>query len=64
MINSTNHNKEELMVTEEEMDNFREEAAHERKKEAALRRNPDCRDPEHPGCEVCEDQGDEDEATA
>jgi len=22
--------------------------------EARLRRNPDCRDPEHPGCELCE----------
>lgn len=48
------------MVTEEEMDNFREEAAYERKKEAALKRNHDCRDPEHPGCEFCE--GDIDEA--
>ena len=28
---------------------------------AALTRNPDCRDPSHPGCERCVDKEDENE---
>lgn len=49
------------MIEPEEMDNYREEVAHERRREVALKRNPDCRDPEHPGCEFCEDQGRKDD---
>jgi len=51
------------VITPEEMENYEEEAAHERRestherhREAALKRNPDCRDPDHPGCEFCEDK--------
>ena len=25
-----------------------------------LRRHPDCRDPDHPGCDACRDEDDED----
>lgn len=38
---------------------FREELVRNEKAaktyEAALLRHPDCRDPDHPGCELCED---------
>ena len=53
----------EQVITPQEMENYEEEAAHERRestherhREAALKRNPDCRDPDHPGCEFCEDK--------
>jgi len=35
------------------------EAAAERRYRRILARHPDCRDPDHPGCELCEDQDDE-----
>lgn len=51
------------MITPEQMENYEEEAAHERRestherrREAELRRNPDCRDPEHPGCKFCKNK--------
>jgi len=54
------------VITPEEMDNFEQEAAHERRnerrREAELQKNPDCRDPDHPGCEFC-DNHDKDEET-
>ena len=28
----------------------------ERRRHAQLMRNPDCRDPDHPGCERCDDE--------
>ena len=49
------------MLTPEEMEDCREDDSYERDRDAALRRNPDCRDPEHPGCDFCKQQGDEDE---
>ena len=49
------------MLTPEEMEDCREDDSYERGRDAALRRNPDCRDPEHPGCDFCKQQGDEDE---
>jgi hypothetical protein len=56
----------EQVITPEEMDNFEQEAAHERRnerrREAELQKNPDCRDPDHPGCEFC-DNHDKDEET-
>ena len=33
----------------------------ERRYLVALTRNPDCRDPAHPGCERCADKEDDDE---
>jgi len=32
----------------------------ERQYQHALLRNPDCRDPDHPGCEHCADEEDDD----
>jgi len=59
MINSANKHKENLMITPEEMDNYREEVAYERRREVELKKHPDCRDPEHIGCEFCEDRQEE-----
>ena len=28
----------------------------QRRQQARLQRNPDCRDPDHPGCAACEDE--------
>ena len=42
------------MITPEEMEDCRENDSYERGREAALKRNPDCRDPEHLGCEFCQ----------
>ena len=38
---------------------LRSEARAESKHRNALNRHPDCRDPDHPGCEECEESGDE-----
>jgi hypothetical protein len=38
---------------------LRAEAAAERRYRGLLARYPDCRDPDHPGCERCEPQEDE-----
>ena len=40
---------------------MRQTQALERRYLAALSRNPDCRDPAHPGCDRCVDKEDEDE---
>lgn len=37
---------------------MRRQAMFEKYKEARLARNPDCRDPDHPGCQDC--MGDDD----
>lgn len=47
------------MTTKDDMDNYQEDKSYERGIRAALNRHPDCRDPEHPGCEFCEDKGEE-----
>jgi hypothetical protein len=46
----------------EEQD-LRAERRFERQRANRLALNPDCRDPDHPGCEDCM-EGDDDEATA
>jgi len=40
---------------ESELDDLRAEARWECKQQRLLRAHPDCRDPDHPGCEDCED---------
>lgn len=40
---------------------LRAEARWERQRHARLMRNPDCRDPDHPGCEHCEERDTDDE---
>ena len=42
-----------------ELDSLRAQAAHDRKTHSRLLANPDCRDPDHPGCESCADDDDE-----
>lgn len=41
-------------VDEAECAELRAQDRHERKHAAALRRNPSCADPDHPGCEQCD----------
>lgn len=41
-----------------DVDELRAEARQARAFSHALARHPDCRDPEHPGCELCEGDGD------
>jgi hypothetical protein len=41
-----------------DLEDERQEALFERRYQARLSRHPDCRDPDHPGCEFCE-EGDE-----
>lgn len=40
---------------EERQDAIDEDRAHRRYKQA-LSRHPDCRDPDHPGCDICNDE--------
>lgn len=44
-----------------DIDYMRAEDAAERRYQRRLARNPDCRDPEHPGCELCEPDEDGEE---
>ena len=43
-------------ILEDEREMCMAEIAHDRRKQRALRANPDCRDPDHPGCEACEER--------
>jgi len=45
----------------DDLEDLRAEALWERKRHARLMQNPDCRDPDHPGCEHCEERDDDDE---
>lgn len=40
--------------TDPEIGELRAQAAHDRRTANRLRQNPDCRDPDHPGCIHCE----------
>ena len=42
-------------MTDPELDELRAQARHDRRYRADLAQHPDCRDPDHPGCEACED---------
>jgi hypothetical protein len=44
---------------DDELNDLRLEDRARRRYENALMRNPDCRDPDHPGCESCEENEDE-----
>ena len=61
MLNSMHLLNGDCMLTPEEMESCREDDSYERGVEAALRKNPDCRDPAHPGCKFCQPQGENDE---
>jgi hypothetical protein len=43
---------------EDDLSELRAECNHEARYRRSLMRNPDCRDPDHPGCECCEEQED------
>ena len=40
---------------DDELEDLRNEARWQKQYFARLSRNPDCRDPDHPGCEDCEE---------
>lgn len=44
---------------DDELDDLLQQARFDRRHQADLARHPDCRDPDHPGCEACEDHADE-----
>lgn len=41
-----------------DLEDERQEALFQRRYQARLSSHPDCRDPDHPGCEGCEEQED------
>lgn len=42
-----------IYIDEYELEELRAQVRFERKRDARLSRNPDCRDPDHPGCPKC-----------
>lgn len=48
-------------LAEDDLADLRAEARWERQRHARLMRNPDCRDPDHPGCELCEENENDDD---
>lgn len=44
---------------DDELNDLRMEDRARRQYQSALMRNPDCRDPDHPGCESCEETEDD-----
>lgn len=48
-------------LNEYDYDDMRAEELAERRYRNALSRHPDCRDPDHPGCECCEESDTEDD---
>lgn len=45
---------------DEDMDDLRREVKWQRRRDRELAASPDCRDPDHPGCECCMGEDDED----
>ena len=48
-----------IYVDEYEIEELRAQVRFEKQRHARLMRNPDCRDPDHPGCEHCMETDDE-----
>ena len=48
-----------IYVDEYEIEELRAQMRFEKQRHARLMRNPDCRDPDHPGCEHCMEADDE-----
>lgn len=65
MLDAPRHQEEELMrysdpdLVADDLADLRAEAQWERRRHNMLMRHPDCRDPDHPGCESCADDDDE-----
>lgn len=51
-----------LYDSDDELDDLRMQARFERRYHNDLARHPDCRDPDHPGCEACEGDDDADDS--
>ena len=46
---------------DDDLEELRLDAIAERQHLNRLARHPDCRDPDHPGCQACQDNEDEDD---
>ncbi len=46
-------------LDESDLDYMRAEDFHRRRYQANLASHHDCRDPDHPGCELCEEENEE-----
>lgn len=46
-------------AAQDEMEELRAQAQAERRYQRMLTAHPDCRDPDHPGCESCEEAADD-----
>jgi hypothetical protein len=46
-------------MDQSEADEMRAEDFHRRQYQLNLASHHDCRDPDHPGCELCEEEGEE-----
>jgi len=46
-------------LDESDLDNMRAEDFYRRRYQANLASHHDCRDPDHPGCELCEEENEE-----
>jgi hypothetical protein len=47
-------------IDESEADEMRLEDLHQRRYRFQLLNHPDCRDPDHPTCELCNEENDDD----
>ena len=46
---------------DDDLGDLRAEVYYQRRHQAELLSNPDCRDPDHPSCELCDDEDDHDD---
>lgn len=49
----------DYFIDEYEIEELRAQVRFERQRNARLAQNPDCRDPDHPGCPNCMENDDE-----
>ena len=56
--------KEIFMLDEIEIESLKAQDRYERRYRSHLWAHPDCRDPDHPGCEMCWEDEEEDEDDA
>jgi hypothetical protein len=47
-------------IDESEAEEIKAEALHQRRYRFQLLNHPDCRDPDHPTCELCNEENDDD----
>ena len=51
-----------MPLDESDLDYMKAEDFHRRRYQSNLAAHPDCRDPAHDGCELCEDEENDDDA--